>query len=232
MKSQTDVVDGETPILVAPARKRGRRKVQGLAEVRRQQMLTAALELFGTKGFHGTTTQDLADKANVSVGLMYQYFADKEDLLAAAISQIFDAYLTEIPRAVTEATDPLGRFKAAIHAYCRVIDEHRDAALLGYRETRSLSRALTKRLMEKETKSTALITDRVNECIAAGVFRPVNPAVMTYHIVVFVHSWALNSWRLNGEFTRDEYVNVGIDMLLGPILQTDGRAARKNGSRR
>ena len=213
-------VEGGGAGVAAPPRKRGRKKLLGLVEVRRQQMLIAALELFGNKGFHRTTTQDLADKANVSVGLMYQYFKDKEDLLAAAISQIFDAYLTEIPLAVAKAADPLSRFRAAVHTYCRVIDEHRDAALLGYRETRSLSRVLTKGLMAKEKQSTALIAERVTECIEAGVFRPVNLSIMTYHIVVFVHSWALNSWRLKGEFKREEYVDAGIDMLLGPILQT------------
>nr|AFK33040.1 putative transcription regulator [Variovorax sp. DB1] len=204
--------------LVLP-RKRGRKKVDGLVEARRQQILTAALDLFGTKGFHRTTTQDLADSADVSVGLIYQYFKDKEDLLAAAIGQIFDAYLTEIPLAVEAAADPLSRFRAAVHAYCRVIDEHREAALLGYRETRSLSKTATKGLMAKETQSTALIAERVTECIDAGVFRPVDVAMLTYHIVVFVHSWALNSWRLKGQFKREDYVDVGVDMLLGPIVQ-------------
>lgn len=206
-------------LLVLP-RKRGRKKVDGLVEARRQQILTAALDLFGTKGFHRTTTQDLAERADVSVGLIYQYFKDKEDLLAAAIGQIFDAYLTEIPLAVAAAPDhPLSRFRAAVHAYCRVIDEHREAALLGYRETRSLSKVLTKGLMAKETQSTALIAERVSECIDTGHFRKVDIAMMTYHIVVFVHSWALNSWRLKGQFKREDYVDVGIDMLLGPIVE-------------
>jgi len=216
--------------LVLPKR-RGRKKVDGLVEARRQQILTAALDLFGTKGFHSTTTQDLADHANVSVGLIYQYFKSKEDLLAAAIGQIFDAYLSEIPRAVRDSPDPLARFRAAVHAYCRVIDEHREAALLGYRETRSLSKALTKGLMEKETRSTALIAERVTECIEEGVFRPIDVAMMTYHIVVFVHSWALNAWRLNGQYTRSEYVEVGIDMLLGPIVQPPSEPAPAGSSR-
>jgi AcrR family transcriptional regulator len=213
--------------LVLP-RKRGRKKVDGLVEARRQQILTAALDLFGTKGFHRTTTQDLAESADVSVGLIYQYFKDKEDLLAAAIGQIFDAYLAEIPLAVEAATDPLSRFRAAVHAYCRVIDEHREAALLGYRETRSLSKAAAKGLMAKETQSTALIAERVSECIDARVFRAVDVAMLTYHIVVFVHSWALNSWRLKGQFKREDYVDVGVDMLLGPIVEAPASApARK-----
>jgi AcrR family transcriptional regulator len=234
-KATATAIATSDKLLLLPPRRRGRKKVDGLVEARRQQILTAALELFGTKGFHSTTTQNLADRADVSVGLIYQYFKDKEDLLAAAISQIFDAYLSEIPIAVQGAApDPLSRFRAAVHAYCRVIDEHREAALLGYRETRSLSKLLTKGLMAKETKSTALIAERVTECIGSGVFRAVDVSVMTYHIVVFVHSWALNSWRLKGQFEREDYVEEGIDMLLGPILQTPralpARAAARGGA--
>lgn len=208
------------PKLLIPPQKRGRKKIDGLVEARRKQILSAALELFGTKGFHRTTTQDLADAAGVSVGLIYQYFKDKENLLAAAISQIFDAYLSEIPVAVEAAPDPLARFNAAVHAYCRVIDEHREAALLGYRETRSLSKTLTKKLMKKETQSTELIAERVSECVDARIFRPINLPMLTYHIVVFVHSWALNSWRLKGHFSREQYVDEGLQMLLGPILDS------------
>lgn len=221
----------DAAVTLPPPRKRGRRKVDGLVEARRQQILTAALDLFGTKGFHRTTTQDLAERADVSVGLIYQYFKDKEDLLAAAISQIFDAYLHEIPLAVKGAPDPLARFRAAVHAYCRVIDEHREAALLGYRETRSLSKAATKSLMAKETRSTALIEERVTECIDAGIFHPLDVAMMTYHLVVFVHSWALNAWRLHGQFEREQYVDVGLDMLLGPILKAPKPAVKRGTAR-
>ena len=169
MTSDSNSSNRVVPTGFTPPPRRGRKKVDGLVEARRTQILAAAIDLFGSKGFHRTTTQDLADAANVSVGLIYQYFKDKEDLLAAAIGQIFDAYASEIPLAVERAPDPLARFRAAIHAYCRVIDEHREAALLGYRETRSLSKALTKKLMAKEMKSTQLIAERVTECVDAGV---------------------------------------------------------------
>lgn len=47
---------------------------------RRQQILDAALTVFGTLGFHRATNKDIARAAGISPGLIYWYFKDKQDL--------------------------------------------------------------------------------------------------------------------------------------------------------
>jgi len=44
--------------------------------------------------------RDIARRAGISVGLIYQYVADKEDLLLLAILEIVDSYKREIPKAI------------------------------------------------------------------------------------------------------------------------------------
>lgn len=51
---------------------------------RRQQILDAALDVFGEQGFEGATTKDIATRADVTHGLIYFYFKNKEDLFGAA----------------------------------------------------------------------------------------------------------------------------------------------------
>lgn len=198
-------------------RKRRKYPPRRSSEARKEQILAAAIRLFGEEGYHRTTVQDVAREADVSVGLIYQYFKDKEDLLFAAIGDMFDVYNREIPLAIAAHKDALSQFRAAIHTYCRIIDEHRGAALLGYRESRSLPRDKIKATMRKELQSTALIADCIRRCIAAKVFRAVNVDVLTYQIVVFAHSWALNAWRLP-RLTRERYVEDGLKIILDPVL--------------
>jgi AcrR family transcriptional regulator len=55
---------------------------------RRQQILEAALKVFGTKGFHKATNKDIADAAGgISPGLIYWYFKDKQDLFLSLIRE-------------------------------------------------------------------------------------------------------------------------------------------------
>lgn len=62
------------------------RRNQELYEERRQQILRGALEVFAVRGFVAATNRDIARAAGInSPGLIYHYFAHKEDLLRAVI---------------------------------------------------------------------------------------------------------------------------------------------------
>ena len=49
-------------------------------EKRRQDIICAALELFVSKGYAATKVTDIAEKVNMSTGLMFHYFTSKEEL--------------------------------------------------------------------------------------------------------------------------------------------------------
>lgn len=63
------------------------RKPRRSAEQRRAQILAAARPLFAERGFHGTTTRDLAEAAGVNDALLYRYFANKQDILKALMDE-------------------------------------------------------------------------------------------------------------------------------------------------
>jgi AcrR family transcriptional regulator len=54
-------------------------------EDRRAQILEAALKVFAAKGFKGATNRDIAREAGITPGLIYWYFASKEDLFFAIL---------------------------------------------------------------------------------------------------------------------------------------------------
>lgn len=51
------------------------------ADLTRQRVINAALELFTTRGYHVTTTPEIAKKAGVAEGTIYRHFDSKRDLL-------------------------------------------------------------------------------------------------------------------------------------------------------
>jgi len=64
-------------------------KREQLRQERRQQILEAALAVFGQKGFHAANVSDVAARAGVSQGTIYWYFDSKEELLTAALLSYF-----------------------------------------------------------------------------------------------------------------------------------------------
>lgn len=54
---------------------------------RRNEILDAADELFGQKGFDGTSTNDILSKVGIARGTLYHHFKSKEDIMDALIDR-------------------------------------------------------------------------------------------------------------------------------------------------
>jgi len=74
---------------------------QQLIEARRNQILDAAAAVFAEKGFHRTTTKDIAGRAGIAEGTIYNYFDSKDDLLIGMMSRL--AELETLGDELTEA---------------------------------------------------------------------------------------------------------------------------------
>jgi AcrR family transcriptional regulator len=193
-----------------------------LVQRRRAQIVAAAVEVFAERGYYQTTVQDVARRAGVSAGLIYQYVADKDDLLLRALATVLDLYRQEIPRALRGLADPLERWRTAARAYCQVVDRHRESCVLAYRSTKSLRRDRRRVIKEAEVETNALIEGCVRDCIRDGLFRPVDVELATYQVVMFAHAWALKHWRMKDLWTLDEYLDRGLDLLAHGLLTARG----------
>lgn len=200
-------------------------EVPALIEKRRGQIIKAAIELFGKRGYHVTTIRDIAKRANVSIGLIYQYVSDKEDVLFLALIEVLDSYARCIPEALEGLNDPLERFCAAVRAYCVVNGERVDATVLAYRETKSLRKDRRNSIKQKEVETNRLVAACIEDCIEADLFERIDVELFTYQIVMFSHAWALKAWRFRKLMTLDDYVARGLELMLNPVLTTRGKKA-------
>lgn len=193
-----------------------------LVHRRRAQIITAAVELFARNGYYRTTILEVARKAGISSGLIYQYVSDKDDVLLLALLDVLDSYKQAVPRALEGLSDPLERWRAALVAYLGVVDQRRTATVLAYRSTKSLPADRRLVIKERELETNAFIGDCIQECVREGLFRPVNVELATYQLVTFAHAWALKHWRLKTVCTLEEYLEHGLDLYAHALLTPKG----------
>lgn len=62
-------------------------RTPNVGEDRREQIIDAAMRVFAQKGFARASNRDVAREAGITTGLIYYYFASKEDLLKAALEE-------------------------------------------------------------------------------------------------------------------------------------------------
>src|SRR5437588_1656038 len=103
--------------------RRGRQKLE-----RERRILTAARRLFDRKGYAGTAMEDVAERAGLAVGTVYNYFSSKDALLLAIVRRETDQ-LTRIGERILDdpPADPIEAVAALADLFVQSItaDERR-----------------------------------------------------------------------------------------------------------
>jgi AcrR family transcriptional regulator len=80
----------------------------------RDRIVRAALQVFGERGFHRATMQDIVRESGLSVGAIYTYFKSKSDLILAGCDLITDQELAQLGARLATVTGYRDRIAAAI----------------------------------------------------------------------------------------------------------------------
>jgi AcrR family transcriptional regulator len=93
--------------------RRGRRTV----EVRREEILTATIDLLDRIGLSAIRVADVAEELGVSPGLVFYHFGTKDTLVAEAFAHAVDRDLSRLDQATEKGADPLDRLRRVLRLY-------------------------------------------------------------------------------------------------------------------
>jgi TetR/AcrR family transcriptional regulator len=190
-------------------------------EERREQILTAAAELFSQRGFAGTTTRQIAAAVGTSETVLFRHFPSKESLHAAILehripSAEVERWLEEL-RAIADTRDDDALFTAVVEAVLRSyradLAFHR-LTLFAALEDRELARVA----QVKYTMPVAsFLREYVSQRQAEGAFRRVRPEIVVHTLFSLACHHALwNSLGVNTlGLTEQEVVSQAVALLAG-----------------
>jgi len=111
--------------MTAPAPlKRGRPKVPGLGDRRREEILAIATLEFARRGYPDTDLQIVADRIGMGKGTVYRYFDTKETLFLAAVDRGMRLLREYSDQEAAKGSDAFDRIIRATYAYLRFFDRH------------------------------------------------------------------------------------------------------------
>ncbi|CAN5360102.1 hypothetical protein BH24CHL10_BH24CHL10_10310 [soil metagenome] len=96
----------------------------------RQRMLDGAHRAMLSGGYRGTTMPAIAAEADVSVGLLYRYFASKEELYLAMCEYVSQAQLDELAVQRGQIADPRDRLGRAVGHFVESLEAERWGAII------------------------------------------------------------------------------------------------------
>ena len=189
-----------------------------LVERRRRQIVDAAVELFIEKGFHKTTTRQIASAAGFSIGSLYEYVKSKEDILYLVCDAIHEEMAHHVTEALSRADEGVKGLAEAIREYFLVCHRMNDHILLIYQETQSLPSQWRKRVLENEVQITGLFVNVLANLSASGDLPFMDEKYIelaAHNITVLGHMWTFRRWFLARHYSIEDYINIQTRLFLG-----------------
>lgn len=126
-------------------------------------LLSAALDLFAQRGYHATTTRDIATAASLSAAALYVHFESKEQLLFRLSQLGHEAALRTCEAALARETTPKQRFAALIRAFAGWHAEHNDLARVAQYEIGALNEEHRGQIAELRRSTEALFRASIED---------------------------------------------------------------------
>jgi TetR/AcrR family transcriptional regulator, cholesterol catabolism regulator len=194
-------------------------KDERLVQRRRDQMIKGAVSLFKEKGFHRTTTREIAKAAGFSIGTLYEYIRTKEDVLYLVCDSIYDHVSERLQQDLEEKQGTLESLKHGVANYFRVIDEMQAEVLVMYQEAKSLTKDALPYVLKKENEMAAMFEKLITLCVENGELNLTQKQIknLSHTIIVEGQMWSFRRWTLQKLYTLDEYIELQTELLFSGI---------------
>ena len=135
--------------------------------VREQQMLDAAVEVFSVNGYHETSMDAIAAKAEISKPMLYLYYGSKEELFGACLNRELGRFIEAVRADIDMKQSPKDLLRSTILAFMRYIDANRASWIVLYQQATS-SQMYSHTVREGRER----IIDLVARLLSAGTRNP------------------------------------------------------------
>jgi AcrR family transcriptional regulator len=198
------------------------RRTRKTAEVRREEIVQAAMRLFARQGYARTTTKEIAAEAGIAEGTIYKYFASKLEILFAFSVPTLVNPIHELLERLGDADD-FTIIRALIENRFAIWDQWRDVmrAVLG----EALFNDELADAFYQHIASTGLgiLETFITRRMAEGRFRSMHPQVVSRSLLGMMLSHFL-LWRgtLGGQtvaLSRDALIDELARLFLNSLLK-------------
>ncbi|NLU83900.1 TetR/AcrR family transcriptional regulator [Rhodococcus sp. HNM0569] len=182
---------------------------------RRRQLVELGVEMLAERTLDGISIDEIADQAGVSRGLLFHYFASKDDFLLEIVREASEMLLQRTdPALVTDSTDPAEVLRAVIGSYVDYAAENSITYVSLLRGKASGDPDMA--ALFDRTRVT-MIERTLAQLPALGVERNPRLEIMVRGWIAFVEE-ATITWLRDPRIGRDELVELDIAALPGLAL--------------
>lgn len=182
----------------------------------REAIHSAAIELFGRRGYHATSMRALASAARVQPAAIYHWYPSKEAILVQLQDDFMDQLTERVETAISGQDRPAQKLAAAVREHVVFHGLHRMEAFVTDSEIRALSGDARAALIARRDAYERVFGGLIQAGIADGSLRCSHPHVATYAILLQCTGVAL--WfDPSGPLSLEQVADLHVELVLGSL---------------
>jgi TetR/AcrR family transcriptional regulator, cholesterol catabolism regulator len=166
----------------------------------RDTILEAAATIFGQKGYHAASMQDIADAVSLQKASLYYHVSSKQDILIALLDKALDILIERLSIVKDAPLVNDKKLRLAMETYLGVLLDHRSLASVLLLEYRSLDPHLKSSHMPRRHRFEGIWRGIIEDGIKEGIFSPVDPG-LTARALLGLMNWTIMWYREDGSLS-------------------------------
>jgi AcrR family transcriptional regulator len=175
---------------------------------RRERLMEAGLQLFGTEGYATSSIEKLCTHAGVSTRNFYEEFRSREDLLIALHARVIERSFRAVVAAFEDAAEAAlaERFELAVRAFVNTTASDPRWARLAYVEVIGVSNAVEKHRLTWRNRWSEFMIAEASRAVLRGEARPRDFTLAAVALIGAVNELVHHFSVSRGRITLDEVI--------------------------
>ncbi|MFE9249220.1 TetR/AcrR family transcriptional regulator [Streptomyces sp. NPDC007088] len=181
-----------------------------------RRLLIAAVEAFAERGYHATTTRDIASRAGMSPAALYIHYRTKEELLHRISRVGHDKALSVLSEAAGSPGSASARLSDAVRSFVRWHAEHHTTARVVQYELDALGEEHRTEIVGLRRRTEAVVRGVVEDGVRSGEFDVPDVPGTTLAVLslcIDVARWFSASGRRTPEEVGELYAGLVLRMV-------------------
>jgi len=198
-----------------------------VSRLKRERILSAAVDLFYHQGYGRTTLEQVADSLHVTKPFIYTHFASKNELLAEICSRAIMLAHESLNRALTQQGSASERLKVVTRDFMAAVLSHQAHAVIYSREEKELAQADRDTINTLRREFDRKLVGLIEDGVASGEFDVADIRLAALSIGGII-GWSQVWFRPKGRLTIAEASEGAADLVLAMVRAKTPPARRRS----
>lgn len=146
----------------------------------RDRILSAAVKVFSTKGYHDTKVDEIVEESDTSKGAVYFHFPSKQRIFLAIVEEFTGLLEKKLLEAIEREPDGVRRVNAALQIGLETFGKYRSIAKIFLVQASGLGQTFEETRLDILARFAAVIKGYLDQAVAEGDIPPLDTEVASY----------------------------------------------------